>query len=162
MFLLIKRGQHWNTWHVHSCSCPSSLASVSVVPSKPHTRISIFPIYYDVLPCKGNIMWSDRMITDTLINWLSPIEEPFSVITFLKIWCSVFFFIKVECWEWKTVFVVVVIQSASCVQFFMTPWTAAHQASLSFTISQSLLKLMSTELVMPSNHLTLSFSSHLQ
>ena len=37
----------------------------------------------------------------------------------------------------------------------MTPWAAAHQASLSFTISQSLLKLMSFELVMPSNHLIL-------
>ena len=38
---------------------------------------------------------------------------------------------------------------------FAAPWTAACQASLSFTISQSLLKLMSTELVMPSNHLIL-------
>ena len=37
----------------------------------------------------------------------------------------------------------------------MTPWTAAHQASLSFTISRSLLKLMSTESVMPSNHFVL-------
>ena len=37
----------------------------------------------------------------------------------------------------------------------MTPWTAAHQAFLSFTISQSLLKLMSSESVMPSNHLIL-------
>ena len=37
----------------------------------------------------------------------------------------------------------------------MTLWTAAHQASLSFTISQSLLKLMSIELVMPSNHFIL-------
>ena len=37
----------------------------------------------------------------------------------------------------------------------MTPWTAAHQASLSFTISQSLLKLMSVESVIPSNHLIL-------
>ena len=35
----------------------------------------------------------------------------------------------------------------------LTPWTAAHQASLSFTISQSLLRLMSIESVMPSNHL---------
>ena len=47
-----------------------------------------------------------------------------------------------------------------------TPWMAAHQASLSFTISQSLLKLMSIELVMPSNHLTIwlgaAFSSFLQ
>ena len=38
----------------------------------------------------------------------------------------------------------------------MTPWTAAHQASLSFTISQSLLRLMPIELVMPSNYLILS------
>ena len=45
-----------------------------------------------------------------------------------------------------------VVQSVSCVQFLVTPWTAAHQASLSITNSQSLLKLMSIELVMPSNH----------
>ena len=43
----------------------------------------------------------------------------------------------------------------SRVQLFVTPWTAAHQASLSFTISRSLLKLMSIELVMSSNHLVL-------
>ena len=41
------------------------------------------------------------------------------------------------------------------VQLFATSWTAAHQASLSITISQSLLKLMSIELVMPSNHFIL-------
>ena len=40
-----------------------------------------------------------------------------------------------------------------CVQLFATPWTAAHQASLSFTVSQSLLKFMSIESVMLSNHL---------
>ena len=43
----------------------------------------------------------------------------------------------------------------SCVRLFVTPWTAARQASLSVTNSQSLLKFMSTELVMPSNHLIL-------
>ena len=37
----------------------------------------------------------------------------------------------------------------------MTPWTAAHQASLSFTVSQSVLRLMSIELMMPSNHFIL-------
>ena len=46
-------------------------------------------------------------------------------------------------------------QSLSCVQLFVTPWTAARQASLSITNSQSLLKLMSIGLVMPSNHLIL-------
>ena len=48
-----------------------------------------------------------------------------------------------------------VVHSLSHVQLFMTPWTAAHQAPLSFTISQSLLKLMSIVSVMPSNHLIL-------
>ena len=47
------------------------------------------------------------------------------------------------------------IQSLRCVQLFATPWTAARQASLSITNSQSLLKLMSIESVMPSNHLIL-------
>ena len=50
---------------------------------------------------------------------------------------------------------VVVVQLLSHVRLFATPWTAACQASLSFTISQSLLKLMSIESVMPSNHLSL-------
>ena len=47
------------------------------------------------------------------------------------------------------------VQSLSHVQLFVTPWTAAHQASLSITNHQSLLKLMSLESVMPSNHLIL-------
>ena len=45
------------------------------------------------------------------------------------------------------------VQSLSWVQHFAIPWTAACQSSLAFTISWSLLKLMSTESVMPSNHL---------
>ena len=44
------------------------------------------------------------------------------------------------------------VQLLSCVWLFATPWTAAHQASLSITNSRSLLKLMSIESVMPSNH----------
>ena len=47
------------------------------------------------------------------------------------------------------------VQSLSHVQFFVTPWTAACQASLSITNSRSLPKLMSIESVMPSNHLIL-------
>ena len=47
------------------------------------------------------------------------------------------------------------VQSLSCVWLSVTPWTAAHQASLSITNSQSLLGLMPIELVMPSNHLIL-------
>ena len=48
------------------------------------------------------------------------------------------------------------VQSLSHVRLFMTPWTAAHQTSLSITLSCSLLKLMSIESVMPSNHFILS------
>ena len=50
---------------------------------------------------------------------------------------------------------VFVVQLLSRVQLFVTPWTAARQASLSISNSQSLLKLMSIESVMPSNHLIL-------
>ena len=65
-------------------------------------------------------------------------------------------------WEAQVVWVLVNITGcipscmlSSCIQLFATPWTAARQISLSFTISQSLLKLMSIESVMPSNRFTL-------
>ena len=51
--------------------------------------------------------------------------------------------------------ILAVVQSLSRVRLFATPWTEAHQASLSFTISQSLLKLMSIKPVMLSKHLIL-------
>ena len=57
-------------------------------------------------------------------------------------------------WKWKGKG-----KSLSCVRLFSTPWTAACQASLSFTTSQSLLKFMSIESVMSSNCLSLSLSS---
>ena len=50
------------------------------------------------------------------------------------------------------------VQLLSCVQFFATPWTEACQASLSYTISWSLLRFMSIELVMLFNHLILCHS----
>ena len=52
-----------------------------------------------------------------------------------------------------TLFHFFVVQLLSCVQIFATPWTAAHQASLSIINSQNLLKLVSIQSVMPSNHL---------
>ena len=54
-------------------------------------------------------------------------------------------------WHWGVSFSSV--QSLSHVQLFATPWTATRQVSFSITNTQSLLKLMSIELVMPSNHL---------
>ena len=47
------------------------------------------------------------------------------------------------------------VQSLSCVQLYVTPWTAVHQTSLPITNSQNLLKLMSIKSMMPSNHLIL-------
>ena len=69
-----------------------------------------------------------------------------------------------SCFKAKIIFLVmrtfkiylfISIQSLSHVQLFSIPWTAAHQASLSLTNPWSLLKLMSIELVMTSNHLIL-------
>ena len=54
------------------------------------------------------------------------------------------------------------VQLVSCFQLFVISWNAVHQASLSFTISRSLLKLMSIESVIPSNHLILSHPLLLQ
>ena len=55
----------------------------------------------------------------------------------------------------RGIIIVVVVQSLSRVQLFVTPWIAACQASLSFTISWTLLKLMSIESVIPFNHFML-------
>ena len=60
-----------------------------------------------------------------------------------------------EIHSFHSIKIVVVAHSLGHVQLFANPWTAGRQASLSFTISWSLLKLMSVELVMPSNHLIL-------
>jgi len=61
-------------------------------------------------------------------------------------------------WHWEkgqSVRTVAVVQSLHRVRLFVTPWTAACQASLSFTISWNLLKFMSIESMMPSNHFIL-------
>ena len=63
-------------------------------------------------------------------------------------------------WKWpkdRTILLASSVQSLSHVRLFVTPWTAAHQASLSITNSQSILKLMSIKSVMPSNHLILCY-----
>ena len=62
---------------------------------------------------------------------------------------------------WKYMLLLFVVHLPSHAQLFVTPWTAACQASMSFTVSQSLPKLMSIESMMPPTHLT-PFSSGLQ
>ena len=63
--------------------------------------------------------------------------------------------IKISGPTFSSMAIFVVIQWLSCVWLLVTPWAAAWETSLSFAISKSLLKLMSTESVMPSNHLIL-------
>ena len=65
------------------------------------------------------------------------------------------YWMKQSWWGLWPYWIVVVIQLLSHVQLFVTAWTAACQASLSFTISWSLLKLMSIESMIPSNHPTI-------
>ena len=57
--------------------------------------------------------------------------------------------------EPNAILFIISVQLLNCVRLFAAPWTAAHQASLSFTVSWSLLKLIFIELVIPSNHLIL-------
>ena len=64
--------------------------------------------------------------------------------------------------EWVAILFFSSLQSLSCIQLLEILWTAAHQASLSITNSQSLLKFISIELVMPSDHLIIPCASRLQ
>ena len=81
----------------------------------------------------------------------------FFFVCFLSIskwWVEMF---EISSWKFSTLAgtCVVIVQSLSCVWLFETPWTAPCRSSLSFTISVSLLKVMSIESVMPCNHLIL-------
>ena len=71
----------------------------------------------------------------------------------LGLLCITGFNLLIFCWRilWR-ILLCCVVQSLSRVHLFVTRWTAARQASLTFTISGSLLKLISIELVVPSNH----------
>ena len=94
------------------------------------------------------------LLLSSFVNWWFFIMVCFDSLLFIFCVSSVGFWSVViiratEKWYISSV------QSLSCVQLFETPWTAACQASLSITNSQSLLKLMSIESVIPSNHLVL-------
>ena len=96
-------------------------------------------------------------VTPWTVAYQAPLSMGFSRIepmSFMSPALAGRFFITSATWEAKSR---TVVQSLSHVQLFVTPWTAAHQASLSFTISWSLFKLMSIESVMPSNHLILCY-----
>ena len=131
----------------------------------------------DILECK--VKWASGSVTmnkasgsDGIPSELFHILKDDAIKVLHSIWQQIW---KTQQWpqDWKrSVFITVPkkgktkelphncthvssVQSLSHVRLFATPWTAACQASLSITNSQSLLKLMSIESVMPSNHLIL-------
>ena len=94
-----------------------------------------------MLPSSGKAMPADSVIYSLCWDWASGL---LNCLDQFRMICESLILISN---------VVVVVELLSHVWLFVTPWTAAQQVSLSFTISQSLLKLMSIESVMPSNHL---------
>ena len=89
-----------------------------------------------------------------MLNWLEVLWSVFFVSTCSWPGAGEAAFVLLA-FQWRRFLPFVVAQLLSRVWLFATPWTAARQASLSFTISQSLLKLMSIESMMPSNYLIL-------
>ena len=95
-------------------------------------------------------------------QWLYQLTFPCVCFLLISVSMVLFFFIHLLLFVCVFLFKVGFLYTTYCcssilshVKLFATPWTAACQASLSFTVSQSLLKLMSIESVMPSNHLIL-------
>ena len=105
--------------------------------------VLLCPFYYE----------SQRMEV-TFLGWSAiKLQDWDSSLTILTAKLTIIHYLLMPNWLLPSLFSSV--QSLSRVRLFVTPWITAHQTSLSITNSQSLLKLMSIELVMPSNHHTL-------
>ena len=102
---------------------------------------------------------ANRFSTDAALLLASPSHHmPFLLIFLQKVGLEDFLCQSTNMKVWlsfKKFSLFIVVQSLNHVWLFVTPWTAARWASLSFMISRSLLKLMSIESAMPSNHLIL-------
>ena len=147
------------------------------------TQIIEWIVQYSMMPaeCILEILWlifKNSMYTKGIFwlvycqgsEWINGLERswvsckfediiarvvPFSTSVLDWVYCSTLF-----CFFWQNsnpsfASLSLVVQLLSYVQLFVTPWPAARQPSLTFTISWSLLKFMSTASVMPSNHLIL-------
>ena len=99
------------------------------------------------------IIWSMGHTLPYLIQWHEPLHGTSGEIIFTISYTR--FLIS---WTFFQTEIVFAVQSLSCVWLFVTPCTVACQASRSFTISWSLLRLISIESVVPSNHLILCHS----
>ena len=123
--------QHINSWDLHTPASPLLSESSISIPSEQHILSEDW-----TMPTFGNETYLPFTKCLAFPSCLSSCRTILSKEIFLP-------------------HLAVAVQSLSCVWLFVTPWTAAQQASLSSTISQSLFKHMSIESVMPSNYLTL-------
>ena len=151
-----------NKWHLIKiksfCTTKETISKVKRQPSEWEKVIANEATYKELISkiYKQLLQLNSRKINDPIKKWAKELNRHFSkkdiqmANKHIKR-CSSFF-------------IIVAVQSLSRVRLFVTPWTAAHQAPLSFTISWSLLRLMSIESVMPSNlsPSVVPFSSHLQ
>ena len=112
-------------------------------------------VNYKLVPAKSvcQRLNSNKAICHLTLWWLDTVLR--QLLTFDTPWRQSRVESEAFCVLGKLVEQVFVVQLLTCVQLFVTPWAAAGQTSLSFTISRSLLKLMSIKSVMPSNHLIL-------
>ena len=110
-------------WSELPCPSPGDLPDPGIEPGSPVLQVNSLPT--------------------------EPTGKPNRLLNFVK-----YFSVSVEMIIFFSLYsiVVVIVQLLSHVQLFVTPWTKACQASLSFTVSWNLLKLMSIESTMPSNH----------
>ena len=138
------------------CSFSTNFIVVPTVVSH-HKKLEIhFHMLYFIWP-KINLITDE---TSTKLSWIwNPHSLKFSL-SFME-WRRDYVIkdaMKGECIKYISIYIwraFSLVQSLSCVQLFVTLWTAVCQSSLSITNSQNLLKLMSMDLVMPSNHLIL-------
>ena len=138
------------------CSFSTNFIVVPTVVSH-HKKLEIhFHMLYFIWP-KINLITDE---TSTKLSWIwNPHSLKFSL-SFME-WRRDYVIkdaMKRKCIKYISIYIwraFSLVQSLSRVQLFVTPWTAALQSSLSITNSQSLLKLMSMDSVMPSNHLIL-------
>ena len=102
------------------------------------------PLQERLFPLHSQVSWNSEMFIGAKLCWPGRKHG----------WPKIYLqnFLGNKCWIWLQFSSV---QSLSHVWLFVTPWTTAHQASLSITNSRSLPKIMSIESVMPSNHLIL-------
>ena len=112
-------------------------------PAKPQSCHIFTLLHWDILYTEiVKCFYRDRIL---FLSW----KDEF-------IFSEYFYWVNCKILIFYSIYVIVVVQSLSHVQLFATLWISAHQSSLSLTISQRFLKLMSIEPVMPSNYLILS------